>query len=1045
MNYKLILVTCILSGITLMLPAQDCLPEGIRFATQSDIDSFPVRYPGCTTIEGDVCIGDCDLNASSDITNLDSLIQLTSIMGKLSISRNPILTSLKGLRNLEVLEDDVLITYNWMLSSLEGLNQVRLMRGEFSIEWNEGIDNITGFEMLDTIAGTLSMTYLYNLTSVAAFSNLKYLGGYKLNGLSQLTSIPDMNNLEYLGDFMIQTVGLTDLPEFPMLSTIHGNFHLDGNFYLPEVRGYENINRITGDMVIEAAGEEAKRKSVDFTLNAFHNLNYVGGRFGINVEMLDTLDGFTSLDSVGGEFHVNGNNGFHTFPQDNQFKYFGSNIGLGGLPLLEDLDCLSTLERIHGGLSLGSCPNLNSLSAIGHFTEFGGGLEFQRMDFTSLADLANLDSIGGSLRIYDCNSLTNLAGLEGLTSIDGHIFIFRNQHLASLEGIQHISPQTIRSTGNEAIIIHDNPRLEVCNVESICEALRGLRKSYSIENNAPGCDDITEIVCKDYGLSGKVFFDENQNQLQDTNEVGIPGIPVRFQPGDLISPTNADGWFFVPADSGEVYTMTIEQTSDWILTTDSLSYTSTFEEGSPGNADHFFGLHPAYDWIDLSVDLTSNPIRCNQNVHFFLHWLNESTRSIDGRITLQYDSLVTFVSALVPPSNHNPLTRELTWTFDSLALFTGQDVRTTFKMPDETFVGQEMNFTASAYIDSSGTELQIDLVAYTPTLECAVDPNDKLVMPPGIREKNYTLKDAFLTYTIRFENLGNAEAIDITILDTLDTAFDMNTFKVVHSSAPVFTTLRGHEAEFFFQNIWLDPAKTGFVTYAVKPLPDVPDITPVKNQAGIVFDLNQPIFTNTTLNTLVYEICEDVSAVIDTIICRGEEFLGFTEPGTYYDTIRIGSICDSFTEIHLTVLEPEIFIIDTSICEGESFYGYDSTGMYFIDSLNLETGCNDIIALHLEVIPLGTSPCITGTEEIGALHFKVYPNPVQHEIHIEAAMPIESVRLFTIDGRPIPVEDNVTADPAVTLHLNNDMSDGFYLLAVTVEGRAYFKKVVVIR
>ena len=42
-----------------------CLPEGITFTTQSQIDSFQVNYPGCTEIEGDL-----DLQGSG-ITNLN--------------------------------------------------------------------------------------------------------------------------------------------------------------------------------------------------------------------------------------------------------------------------------------------------------------------------------------------------------------------------------------------------------------------------------------------------------------------------------------------------------------------------------------------------------------------------------------------------------------------------------------------------------------------------------------------------------------------------------------------------------------------------------------------------------------------------------------------------------------------------------------------------------------------------------------------------------------------------------------------------------------
>ena len=49
----LIILLLLLSG-TFGIYAQPCLPEGITFTTQSQMDSFPILYPNCTEIEGDV-------------------------------------------------------------------------------------------------------------------------------------------------------------------------------------------------------------------------------------------------------------------------------------------------------------------------------------------------------------------------------------------------------------------------------------------------------------------------------------------------------------------------------------------------------------------------------------------------------------------------------------------------------------------------------------------------------------------------------------------------------------------------------------------------------------------------------------------------------------------------------------------------------------------------------------------------------------------------------------------------------------------------------
>jgi hypothetical protein len=57
--------------------SQSCLPEGITFNMQAQIDNFQVNYPNCTIIEGDVLI------EGNDITNLDGLDVITAVYGNL--------------------------------------------------------------------------------------------------------------------------------------------------------------------------------------------------------------------------------------------------------------------------------------------------------------------------------------------------------------------------------------------------------------------------------------------------------------------------------------------------------------------------------------------------------------------------------------------------------------------------------------------------------------------------------------------------------------------------------------------------------------------------------------------------------------------------------------------------------------------------------------------------------------------------------------------------------------------------------------------------
>ncbi len=74
-----------------------CLPDGITFMTQAEIDNFQTNYPSCIEIEGNVIIQNTERN---NITNLNGLNVLTSIGGLLEISGNSALTSLAGLNNI---------------------------------------------------------------------------------------------------------------------------------------------------------------------------------------------------------------------------------------------------------------------------------------------------------------------------------------------------------------------------------------------------------------------------------------------------------------------------------------------------------------------------------------------------------------------------------------------------------------------------------------------------------------------------------------------------------------------------------------------------------------------------------------------------------------------------------------------------------------------------------------------------------------------------------------------------------------------------------
>jgi hypothetical protein len=74
---KLILLIAAVAISHSLAFSQPCLPEGINFTTQEQIDNFQSNYPGCTDIMGTVLI------EGNNITNLDGLNGITVIGGYL--------------------------------------------------------------------------------------------------------------------------------------------------------------------------------------------------------------------------------------------------------------------------------------------------------------------------------------------------------------------------------------------------------------------------------------------------------------------------------------------------------------------------------------------------------------------------------------------------------------------------------------------------------------------------------------------------------------------------------------------------------------------------------------------------------------------------------------------------------------------------------------------------------------------------------------------------------------------------------------------------
>lgn len=139
----------------------------------------------------------------------------------------------------------------------------------------------------------------------------------------------------------------------------------------------------------------------------------------------------------------------------------------------------------------------------------------------------------------------------------------------------------------------------------------------------------------------------------------------------------------------------------------------------------------------------------------------------------------------------------------------------------------------------------------------AYDPNDKSASPRGYGEKSLIEPNTDIEYQINFQNEGTDTAFTVVLRDTIDQNLDLSTIQLVASSHPYSWTIEDRNTlKVTFNNIHLttkkqsDSLSQGFLRYRISQKPNLASGIVIKNRAGIYFDFNKPIITNTTIHRI---------------------------------------------------------------------------------------------------------------------------------------------------------------------------------------------------
>lgn len=395
-------------------------------------------------------------------------------------------------------------------------------------------------------------------------------------------------------------------------------------------------------------------------------------------------------------------------------------------------------------------------------------------------------------------------------------------------------------------------------------------------------------------IQGIVYHDLNSNCVQDTAEAGIRHIMLHCS-GAGYTFTDSTGVYSFLVPSGTYTLSEIVQNTYPLSPCQTNPLTFTVSAGPSCIIQHEFAnaFNPLHDIEVISsglghavpgYDFSMGMIISNQGTITEANIL--ASLRHDGQLFFSGTAPAVFTPV-------NPLS-DPHWYHSSsgiLPLAPGQSQMITlnYHVPSNIPLG-----TAVQFLDTTSYAAPISnwLSDYTPwnnifTGEIltvgSFDPNFKEVIPVGSGEEGYlTAHDTVLNYVIHFQNTGTYFARNITITDTISSHLDVSTLHPGFSTHNYIASVSEDGVlKFDFNDINLpyqslsETESMGLISYSVKLKPGLLPGTQILNTAGIYFDFNEVIITNTTLNTIQEASYGNTAATADPVIFYPNPFASF--------------------------------------------------------------------------------------------------------------------------------------------------------------------------
>lgn len=436
-------------------------------------------------------------------------------------------------------------------------------------------------------------------------------------------------------------------------------------------------------------------------------------------------------------------------------------------------------------------------------------------------------------------------------------------------------------------------------------------------------------------VAGKLFYDTDGDGIYDTTEYGIAYQPITAGIYTVFTDSLGNFQMNVVANNYSLTYVPQNAFSTYTLTTPG---TININANTTGNTflNNNFGIATTNFGVDLGINLwPTNDVNNGFPAKYTIGFFNNGLTSGNNTIVMTYDTSLTYVSSTLAGAVVNASAHSITWTIPTVVSFTNNYLYVDFVAS----VALSMNspVTCSATI-SNVNNSDVNLANNTSILNqlsvSSFDPNDKRSIKTNNDNPTHQVistmnADQEIEYMIRFQNIGNASAVNVRIVDELSSLLDANTYVLLGGSHNCQVTRLGNVVTYKFDNIMLPceadagEASNGFVTFKIKAFTTLQEGDLISDMANIYFDFNQPIATNYA-NILMVDPAV-ISDSQSTVLTNNN--LGiFPNPVSNIGYIKYSLEEDALIELRLNDIKgTTIFSTTINGTKGMNYYDLDAS------------------------------------------------------------------------------------------------------------------------